>query len=709
MAYNSSRCDAAWCSHRELERDGLCDKVLVQGLLPQVLAEPALPEPAEGGGHVRLVVRVDKARACVDLLRHVQRLVDIAREHARRQPELRGVGAAHHQVHIAVEAGDDHDGPKRLLARDEHVVLYLREDGRLEEQAGPVGLLATQHEARTLLHALLAVLHQLLQVCAVVLWAMCSAPVKRVAHRHLPHLVHHHGNKLVMDAVLYKHTPRRDAILALVEKHATDRLLHRAFQVGVCKDDQRALAPELQGHLFHVAGARRHDVLPNLCGAGEAQLAHERVVGNGLSAHRPRAGQDVHHAGRDAGLHGQLRKLQRRQRRHLCGLHDARVARGQARGHLPRKHHQGVVPGCDEAHHANRLLFSDGEVVVWACVVDGDGAALDLVAPARKVAPRVDGHADMRLKGQRVHRARVERLQCGQLLPVRLHEVCQAVQQAAPFARVHAAPWPALKRHLGRQHRAVDVLRGGALHLADEALVRRVDAAQPAQPARCIAKAPVDEQLVRKAQRHAVSLHGHRIVLHDFLLGGAAAAAAHALDCELRKLVKRGGHEEVVAFEVHLQSVLRLLHQPHHVHATATRREEVRVVLHGAHQDSLPDLAHRLHLLLLPCRVVQPWLHLLCRTELAAGYDLAAHLHSLYIHEVPVRPREQHAVQVHQRGVGAPLHLQSAQDGRLQRVPYLGAKARHLLPADHGPRTRHGVHPSDPVVQRPRVLAKVDA
>jgi len=97
----------------ELEGDGLGLEVLVERLPAKVLAEPGPLEPAKGGRHVRLVVHIDEAGSGLDVLGDVERLVDVLREHARRQTVLCVVRPGNDALHVpGVELGHDHLGPK---------------------------------------------------------------------------------------------------------------------------------------------------------------------------------------------------------------------------------------------------------------------------------------------------------------------------------------------------------------------------------------------------------------------------------------------------------------------------------------------------------------------------------------------------------------------------------------------------------------------
>jgi hypothetical protein len=69
-----------------------------------------------------------------------------------------------------------------------------------------------------------------------------------------------------------------------------------------------------------------------------------------------RAVHHIQHARRQPNLLGDLGQQDRRQRRVLRRLDDHRVARGQRRRHLPRKHQQRKVPRNNLPHHTHRLI-----------------------------------------------------------------------------------------------------------------------------------------------------------------------------------------------------------------------------------------------------------------------------------------------------------------------------------------------------------------
>lgn len=78
----------------------------------------------------------------------------------------------------------------------------------------------------TLVHVLtyFYVLQQLLQVRQVVLRAVRRRSAERIPYLHLPSLLHHPPDELVVDAVLYEQPASRYAVLAFVEEHALHTL-----------------------------------------------------------------------------------------------------------------------------------------------------------------------------------------------------------------------------------------------------------------------------------------------------------------------------------------------------------------------------------------------------------------------------------------------------------------------------------------------------
>jgi hypothetical protein len=96
-----------------------------------------------------------------------------------------------------------------------------------------------------------------------------------------------------------------DAGLAGVAVLGGDGALDRGVEVGVVEDDEGRVAAELQRELLHVS-AHCCISTADLGGAGEGQLAHDRVGGHLAADLAGAAGDDAEHAlGGNAGALGQ--------------------------------------------------------------------------------------------------------------------------------------------------------------------------------------------------------------------------------------------------------------------------------------------------------------------------------------------------------------------------------------------------------------------
>ena len=80
---------------------------------------------------------------------------------------------------------------------------------------------------------------------------------------------------VVVDPVLHEDPVRRDARLAAVPELADQRAGDGRVEVGVVEDDERGVAAELERDLLHLLRALRHQELPDLGRAGEAELADD--------------------------------------------------------------------------------------------------------------------------------------------------------------------------------------------------------------------------------------------------------------------------------------------------------------------------------------------------------------------------------------------------------------------------------------------------
>src|ERR687888_2156358 len=101
-------------------------------------------------------------------------------------------------------------------------------------------------------------------------------------------------------------TACRDARLALVVEDAERGAADRLGEVGVLKDDVRALAAELKVHLLQVLGGALGDSPADSGAAGEGDLGNVGMVDDALPRGMAISGDDVDNAFGKTDLRYQL-------------------------------------------------------------------------------------------------------------------------------------------------------------------------------------------------------------------------------------------------------------------------------------------------------------------------------------------------------------------------------------------------------------------
>ncbi|MNQ89166.1 hypothetical protein D3C85_1044640 [compost metagenome] len=198
------------------------------------------------------------------------------------------------------------------------------------------------------------------------------------------------------------------------------------------------------------------------------------MQGQGLAHGVAEARQHVEHAGRDAGLDGQLGNADGGQRGLLGRFEDHRVAGGQRRAELPAGHQQGEVPRHDGGDHADRLAGHQAQFIVRR----GSDFVVDLVDGFAIPADGAGGGGNVDAQGVADRLAHVQGFQQGQLFAVGVDQVGKADQHLLALDRGQARPDAGFEGGAGVLDRQFGVGQVTAGHLSQQAAVDRADAVE---------------------------------------------------------------------------------------------------------------------------------------------------------------------------------------------------------------------------------------
>ena len=271
------------------------------------------------------------------------------------------------------------------------------------------------------------------------------------------HAVHH-----AIEYIMFREKTRaRTAALAVVEEDRVGGALNGAFQVrDILEDDRGRLSAQFQGHFLQVSLRRVDDELADLGRAREGDLVHARMARERRACRFAETGDDIQHAFRHAGLHGEFAEEQRRERRLLGGLEDDGIAGGQRGSQFPRGHQQRKVPWDDLADHAQGLAHRIGEELRPGRVgdADGDGVSLDLRSPARHVVEHIRRQRNIGHPGHAHRLAVVQRFELREFVQVIEDHVADVPENPASLGGRHVTPCALVEGMSGRRHRMIDVL-----------------------------------------------------------------------------------------------------------------------------------------------------------------------------------------------------------------------------------------------------------
>ena len=233
----------------------------------------------------------------------------------------------------------------------------------------------------------------------------------------------------------------RAADLTLSGEDAEHSEFQRRVEIGIGKDNVRALAAEFEGHFLEVAGRGGHDFASGDPTAGEGDLVHPVARREGRT-HRVTGPEDeVGRTGRKTGFFHEFEKFHRGNGRHFRRLENARIACGQTRRELPNRHEQRVVPRDDLRADPDRLAHGQANHVR---VADAVGLALRLAGQAGVVAETARGIRRIVARlAQRL--AVVLGVEPGELFGVFFHQVGQGEQFLRPLGSRALAPGTLIK------------------------------------------------------------------------------------------------------------------------------------------------------------------------------------------------------------------------------------------------------------------------
>ena len=228
----------------------------------------------------------------------------------------------------------------------------------------------------------------------------------------------------VLETALHEDPLARCAALPCAEEAADDHALDRAIDVGVLEDHDRAVATELQ-HDVLAGGTSRHRA-PGLGRADEADAGDQRVAGDLVAHHRPRAGHEVDRARWQIGFGQALHELHGDRRGRRGGSPNDGIAAGQRRGDHLGGHRQGPVPRCDHPVDPPRDAEGEDELVLAHRGDDIGLEPLDVLGGDPEVLDRLTHLAD---RFRFVRLALVEAQPVGQVLAVALHRLRNPMEQ----------------------------------------------------------------------------------------------------------------------------------------------------------------------------------------------------------------------------------------------------------------------------------------
>jgi hypothetical protein len=421
------------------------------------LAPDAAPlDAAERHLQVDAPARIDRDHAGLDRPHYAERTGEVARPERPREAVDRVVGQPDRLL-FGVERQDGGDRSEDLLAGDLRAGVDVAEDRRLVEAAAVPGISG--------LHFAAAAERRSLQGGAA---DEAVHPVavrrgderthlgrfgERIAQADRTGALDETVDEFLIDRTLDEDAAPGAAVLPGVAEDGEDGT-RGFFEVGVREDEAGGLAAQFQGDAFDVAGCEALDLDADLGRAGEGDLAHVRMAGESRTGGAARAGNDIEHSRRDAGLASQLGQPESGQRRRRCRLDHYGVAEGEGGRDLPGGDREREVPGDDQGADPDRL--AEGQAGTRGS--DRHGLTAEGGDETGVVLEAGRSHLDLAAR-LRDRLADVSRFESRQLGSLGADPFGQPKEDPGTFGRARPPPLAELPGPPRRRHRGVDIFR----------------------------------------------------------------------------------------------------------------------------------------------------------------------------------------------------------------------------------------------------------
>ena len=288
--------------------------------------------------------------------------------------------------------------------------------------------------------------------------------VERVANAEVAEAHFQFAEDFVGDAFLNEQARTGATDMALVEEDSVDNAFDGLVNRGVLKDDVRGFSAQLEGDSLVGSSEGALDEFADRGRAGEGDLRGGGVL-NDVGAGVARAGDDVDHSRREAGVLEDRAKFHRRDGGGLGGLEDHGISAGQSGGDFPRQHEKREIPRDDLANDAER-----GERAAWRGVGE-------FVGPAGMVEEVSGGDGNIEVAGFADRLAAIDRLGDGKLTGAVLEETGDAVEVFPTLGAGGFAPFREGGRGGGEGGVHIDLI--GERDFGDFLLVARGDGVEP--------------------------------------------------------------------------------------------------------------------------------------------------------------------------------------------------------------------------------------